>query len=162
MEFKILTVSDGVVAGTREDGSGKALSERLTEMGHLVVERRVCADGTSSVAVALVEMCANFAGVVVTTGGTGFSVRDRTPEGTLAVIEREASSLADAMRAVNPLGRLSRGVAGVRGASVICNVPGSPRGAVESLDAIIDVLPHAATLLVEAHDPHPHAPKRAM
>jgi molybdenum cofactor synthesis domain-containing protein len=157
VEFKILTVSDGVVGGTRADGSGDALTARLGELGFPVVERRVCADGTTSVAVSLVSMCDGFAGVIVTTGGTGFSARDRTPEGTLAVVEREAPSLADAMRAVNPLGRLSRGVSGIRGACVICNVPGSPRGAVESLDAIIDVLPHAATLIVEAHDPHPHA-----
>jgi molybdopterin biosynthesis enzyme MoaB len=84
---------------------------------------------------------------VVTTGGTGFSPTDLTPEATLAVIERQAPGLAEAMRAVSPLGRLSRGLAGTVGQSLVLNVPGSPRGAVESLEAVVDVLPHALDLL---------------
>ena len=85
--------------------------------------------------------------MVVTTGGTGFGPRDHTPEGTREVIERDAPGLAEAMRLVNPLGRLSRGVAGIRGQTIILNTPGSPKGAVECLTAVIDVLPHAVGLL---------------
>ena len=87
------------------------------------------------------------AGLIVTTGGTGFAPRDETPEGTRAAIEREAPGLAEAMRLVSPLGRLSRGIAGVRGRALICNTPGSPTGCVEQLGAILDVIPHALRLL---------------
>ena len=110
---KVLTVSDGVVHGTREDRSGAALVERLTAEGYSVVDHRVVADGTESVATALTDMADGFAGVIVSTGGTGFTPRDLTPEGTRAVIEREAPGLAEAMRLVSPLGRLSRGIAGI-------------------------------------------------
>lgn len=151
---KVLTVSDGVVHGTRQDLSGAALVERLAQAGFDVVDQRVVADGSDSVADALLSMTAGFAGVVVTTGGTGFAPRDQTPEGTRAVIEREAPGLAEAMRLVNPLGRLSRGVVGIRGASIVCNTPGSPKGCVEQLDAIIDVLPHALALLADAPTRH--------
>lgn len=144
---KVLTVSDGVVHGTRDDVSGRALVAQLTEAGFVVVEHRVTADGTDSVAAALVEMTEGFAGLVVSTGGTGFAPRDQTPEGTRAVLERDAPGLADAMRQVNPLGRLSRGLAGIRGRSIICNTPGSPKGCVEQLGAVLDVLPHALRLL---------------
>ena len=105
------------------------------------------ADGTDSVAEALGALSAGFAGVVVTTGGTGFAPRDLTPEGTRAVIEREAPGLAEAMRLVSPLGRLSRGIAGVRGQALVLNTPGSTSGAVECLDAVLDVVPHALALL---------------
>jgi molybdopterin biosynthesis enzyme MoaB len=89
----------------------------------------------------------------VTTGGTGFSPTDLTPEGTRLVLEREAPGLAEAMRAVSPLGRLSRGSAGTVGASLVVNVPGSTTGAVESIEAILDVVPHALDLLGGGH-PH--------
>ncbi len=107
----------------------------------------VVPDGMAPVADALVELSTGFAGLVVTTGGTGFSPTDLTPEATRAVIEREAPGLAEAMRSVNPLGRLSRGVAGSIGGCLILNVPGSPKGAVESLEAVADVLGHALELL---------------
>lgn len=145
---KVLTVSDGVVAGTREDRSGRALAERLEEAGFAVGERRVAADGDDSVATAVAEMATGFAGLLVTTGGTGFGPRDRTPEGTRRVLERDAPGLAEAMRLVNPLGRLSRGVAGTVGTCLVLNTPGSPSGAVECLEAVIDVVPHALSLLV--------------
>lgn len=151
---KVLTVSDGVVAGTREDRSGAALVEQLTDAGFDVVETRVVADGAVSVAEALVEMTVGFAGLVVTTGGTGFAPRDQTPEGTEAVIERLAPGLAEAMRLVNPLGRLSRGIVGIRGSAIVCNTPGSPKGCVEQLAAILDVLPHALALLTDAPTSH--------
>jgi len=154
LQAKVLTVSDGVVHGTREDASGRALVEQLTAADFEVVEHRVVADGAYSVAAALTEMCNGFAGVIVSTGGTGFAPRDQTPEGTQRVIEREAPGLAEAMRLVSPLGRLSRGVAGIRGSSIICNTPGSPKGCVEQLGAIIDVLPHALRLLWDAPTAH--------
>jgi molybdenum cofactor synthesis domain-containing protein len=144
---KVLTVSDGVAEGTRDDRSGAALAERLAEAGFTVVDRRVSADGTDAVAAALAELTAGFAGLVVTTGGTGFGPRDLTPEGTRAVIDREAPGLAEAMRLVSPFGRLSRAVAGTAGQALVLNTPGSPRGAVECLDAVIDVVPHALDLL---------------
>lgn len=153
-ESKVLTVSDGVVAGTRDDLSGRELVKVLTEAGSNVVEIRVCSDGADVVAEELRRMTAGFAGVIVTTGGTGFAPRDQTPEGTKAVIDREAPGLAEAMRAVNPLGRLSRGVVGVAGRCIIVNTPGSPRGCAEQLGAIIDVLGHASALLAETPTEH--------
>lgn len=147
LQAKVLTVSDGVIHGTRDDASGRALVDQLASAGFAVVEHRVTADGANEVAAALTEMSNAFAGVIVSTGGTGFAPRDQTPEGTRRIIEREAPGLAEAMRLVSPLGRLSRGIAGVRGQSIICNTPGSPKGCVEQLGAILDVLPHALRLL---------------
>lgn len=152
---KVLTVSDGVMAGTREDRSGQELADALGAGGWDVVERRTVSDGVEPVAAALRELCAGFAGLVVTTGGTGFGPRDQTPEGTLAVLDRLAPGLAEAMRAANPrLGRLSRGVAGTRGQTLVLNTPGSPAGAAESLAAVIDSLPHAVALLTGAPTHH--------
>ncbi len=152
---KVLTVSDGVIAGTRVDASGAALGKLLTENGFDVVAVSIIADGSERVAAELTRMASGFSGLIVTTGGTGFAPRDQTPEGTRAVIEREAPGLAEAMRIVSPLGRLSRGVVGIRGQAIICNTPGSPKGCVEQLTAIIDVLPHALRLL--ADEPTSHA-----
>ncbi len=151
---KVLTVSDGVVHGTRDDASGRALVAQLTEAGFDVVEHRVTADGAELVAEALREMTDGFAGLVVSTGGTGFAPRDQTPEGTRLVIEREAPGLAEAMRLISPLGRLSRGIAGIRGDAIVCNTPGSPKGCVEQLGAILDVLPHALRLLHDRPTAH--------
>jgi molybdenum cofactor synthesis domain-containing protein len=146
-DAKVLTVSDGVVAGTRDDKSGAAVAALLADAGYSVVERRVVADGVESVAAVLTELTSGFEGLVVTTGGTGFGPRDLTPEGTRAVLEREAPGLSEAMRLVSPLGRLSRAVAGTRGSALILNTPGSSAGAVETLGAVLDVLPHALELL---------------
>lgn len=154
LHAKVLTISDGVVHGTREDLSGVALVEQLTAAGWLVVEHRVTADGVDNVGNTLREMCGGFAGLIVSTGGTGFAPRDQTPEGTRLVIEREAPGLAEAMRLVNPLGRLSRGIAGIRGQTIICNTPGSPKGCVEQLGAILDVVAHAVRLLNESPTSH--------
>lgn len=151
---KVLTVSDGVMAGSRDDTSGAGLVEFLGQHGFDVVEHRVCADGRDTVATTLRDMCTGFAGLVVTTGGTGFAPRDETPEGTRLIIEREAPGLAEAMRLVNPLGRLSRGLAGIYQQSIICNTPGSPKGCVEQLSAIIDVLAHALLLLADRPTNH--------
>lgn len=155
LRAKVLTVSDGVMAGTREDVSGRALVEQLTEAGFTVLEHRTTADGAEQVANALSHMAYSFNGVIVTTGGTGFGQRDKTPEGTRRVLDRRASGLAEAMRAVNPLGRLSRGVAGTRGRCLILNVAGSPKGAVEMLDAVLDIVPHALQLMSGEPAPHP-------
>ena len=154
LHAKVLTVSDGVIHGTREDLSGAALVDQLTTAGWVVVEHRVTADGVDNVANNLREMCGGFAGLIVSTGGTGFAPRDQTPEGTLFVIEREAPGLAEAMRLVNPLGRLSRGIAGICGQAVICNTPGSPKGCVEQLGAILDIVPHAVRLLADSPTQH--------
>lgn len=153
---KILTVSDGVVAGTREDRSGPILVSHLTEHGFDVDELRVSADGDGPVREALLDMMLDFAGVIVTTGGTGFGPRDRTPEATLSVIDREAPGFAEAMRAVNPLGRLSRGVCGSIAQTLIVNTPGSTKGCVEMFDVVADVIPHAVRLLERNDDPHPN------
>jgi molybdopterin adenylyltransferase len=137
-----------VFHGVREDRSGIALGGQLTAAGWTVVERRVVADGVESVAEALRAMADGFAGAIVTTGGTGFGPRDLTPEGTRLVLEREAPGLSEAARLVNaPLGRLSRGVAGTLGRSLVLNTPGSPKGCVEALGAVLDVLPHALSLM---------------
>ena len=144
---KVLTVSDGVASGRREDRSGAALADRLTEAGFKVIERDVVADGGVQVASALRGMAIDFIGLIVTTGGTGFGPRDLTPEGTKAAIDREAPGLAEAMRLVSPLGRLSRAIAGTIGTALVLNTPGSTKGAVECLDAVVDILPHALELL---------------
>ena len=154
---KVLTVSDGVASGTRDDAGGRALVERLTAAGYEVLTHRVTPDGTEAVAEALADLAEGFAGLIVTTGGTGFGPRDLTPEGTRSVIEREAPGIAEAIRRRSDagdrgFGMLSRAVAGTRGRALICNLPGSSSGAVEGLEILLPVAPHA----LEAH----HAPSR--
>ena len=158
MQAKVLTVSDGVAQGSRDDKSGRALAERLTGAGYDVVDHRVCADGVESVSAVLREMTDGFAGLVVTTGGTGFGPRDLTPEGTRAVIEREAPGIAEAIRRASDgdgrgFGMLSRGVAGSTGAALICNLPGSSSGAVEGFGVLAPIASHALDLLAGGH-PH--------
>ena len=158
LRAKVLTVSDGVAAGSRDDKSGLALVARLRDAGYDVADHRVIADGRDAVAEALRALTAGFAGLVVTTGGTGFGPRDLTPEGTRAVVEREAPGLAEAMRRVSDcgdraFGMLSRGTCGTVGEALVCNLPGSSSGAVECLDAVLPALPHALELLAGEH-PH--------
>ena len=112
------------------------------------------ADGRENVGEALVELAEGFAGVIVTTGGTGFGPRDLTPEGTRIILDREAPGLAEAMRLVSPLGRLSRATAGTRGTALILNTPGSSKGTIECLEAVLDVLPHALRLLADTPTDH--------
>jgi molybdenum cofactor synthesis domain-containing protein len=145
---RIVVVSDGVADGSREDRGGPALRAALEAAGATIDVVVTTPDGIEAVADTLRAQCAGFDGLVITTGGTGFGPRDLTPEGTRRVIDREAPGLAEAMRLVNPLGRLSRGVAGSLGGALVLNVPGSPKGAVECLEAVIDVVPHALALLV--------------
>jgi molybdopterin adenylyltransferase len=158
LRAKVLTVSDGVAAGSRGDKSGSALVARLRDAGYEVVDHRVSGDGVDAVAEALRELTAGYAGLVVTTGGTGFGPRDLTPEGTRAVIEREAPGLAEAMRRVSDrgdraFGMLSRGICGAVGEALVCNLPGSSSGALECLEAVLPALPHALELLAGEH-PH--------
>lgn len=156
LRAKILTVSDGVIAGTRVDKSGAALSDRLRSAGWEVSDRWAVADGERSVAEALKEITWGWSGLVVTTGGTGFGPRDQTPEGTRTVLEREAPGLMAAMFGANPeKGRLSRGMAGTLGQCIVVNTPGSTAGAVECLEAVLDVLPHALALLAGEPTDHP-------
>ena len=121
LRAKVCTVSDGVVAGVREDLSGPAVAERLVTAGYEMVERRVVCDGVESVAAVIAEMADGFAGLIVTTGGTSFGPRDLTPEGTLQVLDRVAPGLAEAMRLTSPLGRL-RAIAGTL-ATLACDQP---------------------------------------
>jgi molybdenum cofactor synthesis domain-containing protein len=144
-------VSDGVTHGTRKDDSGDLVERQLIESGYSVVDRVVVADEHPVIVAALRTQVDAGTRLVVTTGGTGFGPRDVTPEATTEVIERPAPGLSELMRAAGlehtPMAALSRGVAGATGASLILNLPGSPKGVKESLDAVIEVLPHALRLL---------------
>lgn len=145
----VITVSDGVIAGTRQDLSGDALQACLLDAGWVVTERCQIADGVESVRDELIRCAADFNGLIVTTGGTGFGPRDLTPEGTTLALERHAPGLAEAMRLCNPkgLGRLSRALAGTRGQALILNTPGSTKGTVETLSSVLDIVPHAIDLM---------------
>jgi molybdenum cofactor synthesis domain-containing protein len=134
----VITASDGAAAGVRPDASGPLVAERLARLG-FAVERLVVPDDRSAIAAALVDGAARHR-LVVTTGGTGLTPRDVTPQATAAVLDYEIPGIAEAMRAEGrrhtPMAALSRGLAGVRGTALIVNLPGSPKGALESLEAI--------------------------
>ena len=150
MTAAVLTVSDSVTRGEREDLSGPATAALLLQRGFEVVAQRVVADNQHEIETALVQL-AEQAQLVVTTGGTGIAERDVTPEATRAVCSRLIEGIPEKIRAAGlaktRYAVLSRGVCGVRGATLILNLPGSPKGAVQSLDAVIDILPHVIDLL---------------
>ncbi len=148
----VLTISDSAYAGTRTDVSGPAVRERLEQLGWSVSAIEVLPDEADLIAARLATLAdgKQFA-AIFTTGGTGVAARDVTPEATRAAIEREIPGIGELMRShgrkSTPLAALSRALAGIRGQVLIVNLPGSPRGAVESLDGIINVVPHILQLL---------------
>ncbi|MGZ9235234.1 MAG: MogA/MoaB family molybdenum cofactor biosynthesis protein [Anaerolineales bacterium] len=154
MRFGILTLSDRSSRGERADSSGPALAAFIQSEGWSVAKHAILPDDESAIREILISWSdSGEMDVILTTGGTGFSPRDVTPEATRSVIEREAPGLAEAMRAaslkVTPHAMLSRIVTGIRGRTLIINLPGSPKGAVENLQVITAVLPHAVQLLKE-------------
>jgi molybdenum cofactor synthesis domain-containing protein len=146
----VITVSNRASAGVYADGAGPAVAEQLAAVGFAVAPVVVIPDGRKVVAAAIVEACAT-ARLVVTTGGTGLHPNDETPEATADVVDRLVPGIAESMRAaslaVTPMAALSRAIAGVRGASLVVNLPGSPKGAVENLAAVLPVLRHAVEQL---------------
>jgi molybdopterin adenylyltransferase len=158
LRIAILTVSDSVAAGTSEDRSGPAVAAHCLNLNWIISSTAVLSDDRAAIEKHLDETAdAGGVDILFTTGGTGVSPRDLTPEATMAVCERMIPGLAEQMRAVglkkNHRASLSRAVAGIRGTTIIINLPGSPRGAVESLDAIAYLLPHAVSVLHGArHD----------
>jgi molybdopterin adenylyltransferase len=146
----VLTVSDSCSRGEKVDLSGPAVAEALTRRNFKVLVRSVVADERSAIQEKLIELCRS-ARLIVTTGGTGIAPRDVTPEATSTVCDRLVDGIAEQMRLQGArktrFAALSRGVCGVRGTSLILNLPGSPAGAIESLEAVIDLLPHALELI---------------
>ena len=146
----VLTVSDSSARGERQDLSGPAVAEVLSRNNFQVVAREIVPDERTAIAAVIVKLALQ-ARLVVTTGGTGIAKRDVTPEATRAVCDRLLEGVAERMRLEGskktPFAALSRGLCGVKGESIILNVPGSPKGAVESLEAVVELLPHALQLL---------------
>ena len=159
----IITVSDSAVAGTREDKSGPAVSARCESLEWKVIRRDIVVDDSEQISELLKDIADHGkCDVILTTGGTGVALRDVTPEATLAVIEREVPGLPELIRMeglkYTPLSVLSRAVCGTRRRSLILNLPGSPTGAVESLDVVVHLIPHIVNLL-HGHTEHSQPPE---
>jgi molybdenum cofactor synthesis domain-containing protein len=156
----LVTVSDGVVAGTRADASGDALQQWVAERAAVLVQRTSVADDVDAIVQALLPLCdVARADVILTTGGTGLTARDVTPEATRAVIDREAPGIAEQIRTVGnaatPYSALSRGIAGMRGSTLIINLPGSAGGVRDGLRVLDELIDHAVQLL-RGHETHRH------
>ena len=148
----VLTISDACSRGEREDTSGAALAQLLTDLGATIVERKILSDDLEPLAQTLLELAhRSDVNLIITAGGTGLGPRDNTPEATQSIIEREAPGIAEAIRAeslkVTPMAMISRGVCGVRSETLIINLPGSPKAVKESFAVIAPVLSHALDLL---------------
>ena len=157
IRFGILTLSDRSSRGERDDSSGPALARLIQAENWSIVREMILPDDESAIRQTLIDWVdGNDVDVILTTGGTGFSPRDVTPEATRSVIERDAPGLAEAMRAaslkITPHAMLSRVVTGIRKKTLIINLPGSPKGAVENLQVVMPVLSHAVQLLREDPD----------
>lgn len=150
----IVTVSDKGSRGERADASGAALAEMVRAQGWDVAETRVVSDDLEAIVETLIELCDQPLQLVLTTGGTGFSPRDNTPEATMEVVERLVPGLSEAMRhetaRVTPRAYLSRGVSGIRKRTLIINLPGSPKAVRECLEVILPILPHGLEILAGA------------
>jgi molybdenum cofactor synthesis domain-containing protein len=156
----ILTISDGAAKGERQDTSGENIRTLMMQLPNVVINASaIIPDEQEQIAATLLLWCdEKHLNLVLTTGGTGLAPRDVTPEATKAVIEREAQGIAEALRAISlqytPMAMLSRGVAGVRGRTLIVNLPGSPKAVKEYLEYLLPVLPHAINLLTEGPREH--------
>lgn len=159
INFAVITISDSSASGKRTDLSGPALEAEITRNGWTVCLKKIIPDDFGIIKNVLFEITSrNDIEVILTTGGTGFSERDVTPEATREIILKEASGLAEFMRIesgrINPYAFLSRGIVGIRGKTLIINLPGSPKGAVENFIAICPVLSHAVALMVGKSTSH--------
>ena len=157
IRFGILTLSDRSASGERADTSGPALADLIRAQNWSITKQAILPDEESAIRATLIEWAdSGEVDVILTTGGTGFAPRDVTPEATRAVLERDVPGLAETMRAESlkktPHAMLSRAIAGIRGRTLIINLPGSPKGAVENLQIVLPVLPHAVQLLT--NDPN--------